>query len=198
MAQLTRPRSNRETLEREGQRGAKDTQCARSRRIILEVILGGCVLSMRETLCSVLALGLSAFPVAAQFKSSPSVAPPVMAAPPKAVTVPNTSIPSAAPPSAASVAPPAAVSAPSAPSAGPSQQVPTCRRPDDCREDFNEEARRKFAECVEKLNAPRTVDWEEALEDCAFGFMSPSKFAAYKQCMSEAPFAWQCFKEAYH
>jgi hypothetical protein len=145
-----------------------------------------------------------ATPVLAQNlgKSGGAVMPPTMAAPPS-VKTPSATIPSAVPsaPSAApSVSPPAAVSAPSA---VPSQQVPTCRRPEDCREDYIEEARRKFAECVEKSRVTQQTFYTPALEECVLGFMSPNKFAEFKQCLSASGnlsgswVAWDCYRQAY-
>jgi hypothetical protein len=149
-------------------------------------------------LCSVMALALSAFPVAAQQygRSAPSISAPSMAAPPSAAA-PSVSIPSAVPslPSTApSVNPPAAASVPSA---VPSQQVPTCRRPEDCPDDYNEKARRRFAECVEKSrNGPESLD-RTTLEDCALGILSPNRFTNFRQCLAASGTAWDCYRQAY-
>jgi hypothetical protein len=172
-------------------------KCGQSSRIFLTGNHGGCVMAVWVALCSVMALALSAFPVAAQHygRSAPSISAPSIAAPPS-VAAPSVSIPSAVPslPSAPSIAPPAAATAPSP---VPYQQVPTCRRPEDCPEDFNEKARRRFAECIEKSRTgPESLD-RPTLEECALGVLSPNRFTNFRQCLSASGTAWDCYRQAY-
>jgi len=148
-------------------------------------------MAVRVTLWSVLALVLSPFPVAAQqFRSAPSVAPPVMAAPP-IVTAP-------APMPSPSPTPSPSWSQPSPATTPPTVNVPTCRRPEDCPDrSAQEKAREKFAHCVEKSRTgPESLN-RETLEDCALGVMSPNKFSEFRRCLSASGTAWDCYRQAY-
>jgi hypothetical protein len=76
--------------------------------------------------------------------------------------------------------------------------VPPCRRPGDCPEGSPQErARRKFAQCVDQARINSNSLDTRKLEDCALGFMAPSKLADFKRCLARRETAWECFRQAY-
>lgn len=128
----------------------------------------------------------------AQYRATVPHAAPMPAMPAPALPAPSPSL--ALPPSA-----PAARLPDSAPVAvPPTQNVPTCRRPEDCPDrTTEEEARRHFAECVEKSRIRSDALDTPTLEECALGFMSWTRFSKFKQCLARRETAWDCYRQAY-
>lgn len=80
----------------------------------------------------------------------------------------------------------------------PTQGVPPCRRPQDCPDgSADQQARQKFAACVEQARITTGSLDTKKLEDCALGFMAPNKFLNFKQCLGRRETAWECFRQGY-
>ena len=63
---------------------------------------------------------------------------------------------------------------------------------------INEEARRKYAQCMGEARKSNGRLSKRKLVDCAFGFMSPYRFSRFRRCINgRRPTAWKCFRTAY-
>ncbi len=132
--------------------------------------------------------GIDPIPASPRMQPAPIIQMPITTPMPSASpSIPSTSLAPAA------TAPTAAL-----PSAAAPQNVSPCQRPQDCPDrSAEQEARRRFTECVAKSRMSPDALNTKTLEDCVLGFMSPNKFTAFKQCLSRHGSAWGCYQQAY-
>lgn len=141
--------------------------------------------------CNMLAFSGMAHAQKSVLPGHPTTPPPMMRPMPSPDLSPSLSLPSAVAPSVVTPAP--VPSAPAASGGGPSCHPYNCDTAE-----TNENARHRYAQCVEQARRTDRLIDKARLEDCVFGWMSPSKFSAFRQCWyGPNATAWDCFRSAY-